>query len=105
MCGGSKVGAAGKDVGVARRVVVAAVMVLVVCLLFWAGWHNLRSRRLAMQQAQQAQVTVQKDSSDAGAGYGDYDQSDWQGCSWVFAGRLERQEGVAGGLSRASRWW
>jgi thiol-disulfide isomerase/thioredoxin len=40
-------------------------MVLVVALLFWAGWHNLRSRRVAMQQAQQAQVTVQKDS-DAG---------------------------------------
>lgn len=37
---------------------VAVVMVVVVCLLFWAGWHNLRSRRVAMQQAQQAQVTV-----------------------------------------------
>jgi len=46
-----------------RRVAVAVVMVVAVCLLFWAGWHNLRSRRLAMQQAQQAQVTVQKDSS------------------------------------------
>ena len=46
-----------------RRAAVAVVMVVVVCLLFWAGWHNLRSRRLAMQQAQQAQMTVQKDSS------------------------------------------
>ena len=35
-------------------------MVLVVCLLFWAGWHNLRSRRVAMQQAQQAKVTITK---------------------------------------------
>ncbi len=48
-----------------RRVAVAVVMVVVVCLLFWAGWHNLRSRRLAMQQAQQAQITVQKDNSAA----------------------------------------
>jgi peroxiredoxin len=50
--------AAGEDFGMMRRVAVAVVMVVVVCLLFWAGWHNLRSRRVAMQQAQQAQVTV-----------------------------------------------
>jgi thiol-disulfide isomerase/thioredoxin len=56
-------GVIGEDVCVVRRVAVPAVMVVVVCLLFWAGWHNLRSRRLAMQQAQQAQVTVQKDNA------------------------------------------
>src|SRR6185312_1616659 len=66
MCGGSNVGATGKDVCVARRAAVAVVMVVVVCVLFWAGWHNLRSRRLAMQQAQQAQITVQKDNSSEG---------------------------------------
>jgi thiol-disulfide isomerase/thioredoxin len=40
-------------------------MVVVVALLVWAGVHNLRARRVAMQQAQQGQVTLQKDS-DAG---------------------------------------
>ncbi len=33
-------------------------MVVVVCLLFWAGWHNMRSRRMAMQQGRQTPVTV-----------------------------------------------
>jgi peroxiredoxin len=56
---------AGEDVAVARRLAVLAVMVVVVCLLFWAGWHNLRARRVAMQQAQQAQVTITK-GDDAG---------------------------------------
>jgi peroxiredoxin len=43
---------------VTRRIATAVVMVVVVCLLFWAGWHNLRARRVAMQKAQQATVTV-----------------------------------------------
>jgi peroxiredoxin len=59
--------AAGEDVGVARRVAVPAVMVVVICLLFWAGWHNLRNRRLAMQQAQQASITVTKGGDSAPA--------------------------------------
>jgi thiol-disulfide isomerase/thioredoxin len=44
-----------------RRILIPVVMVVVVALLVFAGVHNLRSRRVAMQQAQQAQVTVQKD--------------------------------------------
>jgi peroxiredoxin len=51
---------AGEDVRVVRRVVVPAVMVVVVCLMFWAGWHNLRARRVKMQEAQQSQVTMTK---------------------------------------------
>jgi peroxiredoxin len=43
-------------------------MVVVVALLFFAGWHNLRARRVAMQQAQQATVTVTKsDGVDDGS--------------------------------------
>ncbi len=48
-----------------RRIAVAVVMVVVVCLLFWAGWHNLRARRLQMQQAQHAGITVTREG-DAG---------------------------------------
>jgi len=48
-----------------RRIAIAVVMVLVVCVLFWAGWHNLRARRMAMQKAQQAQVTVTKDADES----------------------------------------
>ena len=53
-----------------RRMAVAVVMVVVVCLLFWAGWHNLRSRRVAMQQAQQAQVTVTRSGGDSSSPQG-----------------------------------
>ena len=38
------------------------VLVAVVALLFWSGVHNLRSRRMQMQQAQQQQVTITKDT-------------------------------------------
>lgn len=48
-----------------RRAGVLGVMVLVVCLLFFAGWHNLRARRVAMQQAQQAKVTITRSGDDA----------------------------------------
>jgi thiol-disulfide isomerase/thioredoxin len=51
-----------------RRLGVVAGMVVVVALLVWAGVHNLRQRRLAMQQAQQSQITMVKDN---GASTGD----------------------------------
>ncbi len=41
-----------------RSAAVLTATVLVIAVLFWAGWHNLRARRLAMQQAQENHVTL-----------------------------------------------
>ncbi|HEY2039139.1 MAG TPA: TlpA disulfide reductase family protein [Edaphobacter sp.] len=41
-----------------RRVLVLGVMVFGVALLLWAGWHNLRERKLAMQKARENQVVL-----------------------------------------------
>lgn len=38
-------------------------MVLGVALLLWAGWHNLRERRLAMRQAQENHITLAPDGA------------------------------------------
>ncbi|MDQ2833819.1 MAG: TlpA family protein disulfide reductase [Acidobacteriota bacterium] len=55
-----------------RSGLVFGVMVLGIALLLWAGWHNLRERRLAMQQAQANHVVLVPDKGgDAGqAGVG-----------------------------------
>lgn len=37
-------------------VLVVALMVVGISMLLWAGWHNLRERRLAMQQAESNHV-------------------------------------------------
>ena len=34
------------------------LMVVGISMLLWAGWHNLRERRLAMQRAQENRVTL-----------------------------------------------
>ena len=44
-----------------RRVGMFVVVVAFLALLVWAGVHNLRARRAAMQQAQDAHITIQKD--------------------------------------------
>jgi thiol-disulfide isomerase/thioredoxin len=44
-----------------RGILVSALMVVGVSLLLWAGWHNLRERRLAMQEANANRVTLTKD--------------------------------------------
>jgi thiol-disulfide isomerase/thioredoxin len=41
-----------------RRVLVLGVLVVGVALMLWAGWHNLRERKLAMQQARDLQVVL-----------------------------------------------
>jgi thiol-disulfide isomerase/thioredoxin len=46
---------------VKRNGLVFGVMVFGIALLLWAGWHNLRERRLAMQKAQESHVVLQKD--------------------------------------------
>ena len=43
------------------------VMVAGICLMLWAGWHNLRERRLALQKAQENRVVLVP-SSGAHAG-------------------------------------
>ena len=44
-----------------RSVLVLTAIVLGVSLLLWAGWHNLRERRLAMQAANANHVVLTKD--------------------------------------------
>jgi thiol-disulfide isomerase/thioredoxin len=46
---------------VKRNGLVFGVMVVGIALLLWAGWHNLRERRLAMQRAQENHIVLQKD--------------------------------------------
>jgi thiol-disulfide isomerase/thioredoxin len=43
---------------VKRSALVFGVMVAGIALLLWAGWHNLRERRLAMQRAQENRVVL-----------------------------------------------
>jgi thiol-disulfide isomerase/thioredoxin len=43
---------------VKRNGLVFGVMVVGIALLLWAGWHNLRERRLAMQTAQENHVIL-----------------------------------------------
>ena len=43
---------------VKRNGLVLSVMVVGVALLLWAGWHNLRERRLEMQKAQENHVVL-----------------------------------------------
>lgn len=44
-----------------RTVLVIGVMVLGISMLLWAGWHNLRERRLAMQRAEQNHLILTPD--------------------------------------------
>jgi thiol-disulfide isomerase/thioredoxin len=52
-----------KDVNVKRSGLVLGVMVVGIALLLWAGWHNLRERRLAMQKAQENHVVLVPDKA------------------------------------------
>ena len=49
-----------------RTGLVLGVMVVGIALLLWAGWHNLRERRLAMQKAQESRVILTPDGADQG---------------------------------------
>jgi thiol-disulfide isomerase/thioredoxin len=50
--------APGRISNVKRNGLVFAVMVVGIALLLWAGWHNLRERRLAMQKAEENHVVL-----------------------------------------------
>lgn len=43
---------------VKRSALVFGVMIVGISLLLWAGWHNLRERRLAMQKAQENRAVL-----------------------------------------------
>jgi threonine/homoserine/homoserine lactone efflux protein len=54
---------------VKRNALVLGVMVVGIALMLWAGWHNLRERRLAMQRAQENHVVLVPDKAgDAAQG-------------------------------------
>lgn len=55
-------------------------MVVGIALMLWAGWHNLRERRLAMQRAQENHVVlVPGKAGDAGQGTTDSEQPHMRG--------------------------
>jgi len=43
---------------VKRMAFVVGLMVVGISLMLWAGWHNLRERKLAMQRAQESKVEL-----------------------------------------------
>ena len=43
---------------VKRNGLVFGVMVVGISLMLWAGWHNLRERRLAMQRAEENHIVL-----------------------------------------------
>lgn len=49
---------AGRVLLVKRTVLVLGVMIVGISLMLWAGWHNLRARRLAMQKAQENRMVL-----------------------------------------------
>jgi thiol-disulfide isomerase/thioredoxin len=71
---------------VKRSALVLGVMMVGISLLLWAGWHNLRERRLAMQRAQESRVVLVPEkvdgsaaSSGAAAASGEAEQSPVEG--------------------------
>jgi thiol-disulfide isomerase/thioredoxin len=52
---------------VKRNGLVFSVMVVGIALLLWAGWHNLRERRKAMQEARENHVVLVPEKSGSAA--------------------------------------
>ena len=52
-------------VGVKRSALVVTVIVAGICLMLWAGWHNLRERRLALERAQENHMVMPPKSGTA----------------------------------------
>jgi thiol-disulfide isomerase/thioredoxin len=53
---------------VKRMILVVGLMVAGISLMLWAGWHNLRERRLAMQKAQESRLELIPDKGGAASG-------------------------------------
>ncbi|WP_263365354.1 TlpA family protein disulfide reductase [Edaphobacter bradus] len=51
-----------------RKALVLLVMVVGISLLLWSGWHNLRERKLAMQQAQESHAMLIPDKGSSSSG-------------------------------------
>jgi thiol-disulfide isomerase/thioredoxin len=64
---------------VKRSALVFGVMIVGISLLLWAGWHNLRERRLAMQQAQENRVALVPDTTSTSTGPSDSEQPHMRG--------------------------
>src|ERR1700684_261978 len=47
-----------EDVRVKRSGLVAGMMIAGISLMLWGGWHNLRARRLAMQEAEANRIVL-----------------------------------------------
>ena len=63
-----------------RNALVLGVLVVGIALMLWAGWHNLRERRLAMQRAQENHVVlVPNKAGDAEQGTTDSEQPHMRG--------------------------
>jgi thiol-disulfide isomerase/thioredoxin len=65
---------------VKRSALFFCVMIVGIALMLWAGWHNLRERRLAMERAQENHVVLVRDKAgDAGQGATDIEQPHMRG--------------------------
>ena len=56
-----------------RSALVVVVLVVGISLMLWAGWHNLRERRLALQKAQENHVVLTPATQGSGQAGGDSD--------------------------------
>jgi thiol-disulfide isomerase/thioredoxin len=66
---GGEAGCNGKDVGfdMARKAMLVVVMILGLTVLIWAGVHNARERKLAVQAQQAKAVLIPKTAGDGSA--------------------------------------
>ena len=51
-----------------RSALVVVVLVVGISLMLWAGWHNLRERRLALQKAQENHIVLAPGAANQAAG-------------------------------------
>src|SRR3977135_3234272 len=56
---------------VMRRALVLGVMAVGIALLLWAGWPNLRERKLAMQKARDSQMVLIPEKQGQASGQGE----------------------------------
>ena len=56
-----------------RSALVLTAIVAGICLMLWAGWHNLRERKLALERAQENHIVMPPKSGAAPAASADTD--------------------------------
>lgn len=61
-----------------RNALVLTAIVAGICLMLWAGWHNLRERKLALERAQQSHMAMTMKAGQAPAASGDTDVDEKQ---------------------------